>query len=57
MAKVTAKERARIQELRDQFPEYIDVNVTPCEEGGFFAEVVTFPGCVTQGETFSELNR
>ena len=58
MAKLTAKEKARIQELRQQFPEYIDVVVTPCDEdeGGFFAEVVTFPGCVTQGETLSELN-
>ena len=56
MTKVTAKERARIQKLREQFPEYIDVIVTPCEEGGFFAEVVNFPGCITQGETLSELN-
>ena len=25
------------------------------EEGGFWAEVPSIPGCVTQGETFEEL--
>jgi len=28
--------------------------VRPAEEGGFVAEVLEFPGCVTQGETVEE---
>ena len=29
--------------------------VHKAEEGGFWAEVPTIPGCVTQGETMTEL--
>jgi antitoxin HicB len=28
--------------------------VRPAEEGGFVAEMLEFPGCVTQGETVEE---
>ena len=33
----------------------IKVVVHEAEEGGFWAEVPSIPGCVTQGETFDEL--
>ena len=29
--------------------------IREAEEGGFWAQVPAMPGCVTQGETFSEL--
>ena len=29
--------------------------IHPCEEGGFWAEVPSLPGCVTQGESIEEL--
>jgi predicted RNase H-like HicB family nuclease len=33
----------------------IKVIVHDAEEGGFWAEVPSIPGCATQGETFEEL--
>jgi predicted RNase H-like HicB family nuclease len=33
----------------------IKVVVHEAEEGGFWAEVPTIPGCATQGETMDEL--
>jgi len=33
----------------------IKVIVHKAEEGGFWAEVPSIPGCATQGETFEEL--
>lgn len=33
----------------------IKVVVHNAEEGGFWAEVPSIPGCATQGETFEEL--
>ncbi|MCK5269818.1 MAG: type II toxin-antitoxin system HicB family antitoxin [Sedimentisphaerales bacterium] len=33
----------------------IKVVVHEAEEGGFWAEVPSIPGCATQGETFDEL--
>ena len=35
----------------------VDVIVRPAEEGGFWAEVLEMPGCVSQGETQEELFR
>ncbi len=29
--------------------------IREAEEGGFWAEIPSIPGCVTQGETFEEL--
>ncbi|MBU4486821.1 MAG: type II toxin-antitoxin system HicB family antitoxin [Candidatus Delongbacteria bacterium] len=29
--------------------------IRKAEEGGFWAEIPSIPGCVTQGETFEEL--
>ena len=33
----------------------LSVVVHDAEEGGFWAEVPSIPGCATQGETFEEL--
>ena len=33
----------------------LKVVVHEAEEGGFWAEVPSIPGCVTQGDTFDEL--
>ncbi len=33
----------------------IKVVIHDAEEGGFWAEVPSIPGCVTQGDTFEEL--
>jgi len=33
----------------------LKVIIHEAEEGGFWAEVPSIPGCVTQGETFEEL--
>ena len=33
----------------------LKVVVHPAEEGGFWAEVPSIPGCFTQGETWEEL--
>jgi predicted RNase H-like HicB family nuclease len=33
----------------------LNVVVHEAEEGGFWAEVPSIPGCATQGETFEEL--
>jgi len=34
--------------------EYIIV-IHPAEEGGYWAEVPSIPGCATEGDTFDEL--
>ncbi len=35
----------------------IKVVVHDAEEGGYWAEVPSIPGCMTQGETLEELSR
>lgn len=30
------------------------VLIYPAEEGGYVAEIISFPGCLAQGETYSE---
>ena len=35
----------------------LEIVVHRAEEGGFWAEVPTIPGCATQGETYDELLR
>ena len=38
-----------------ELPMKIKVIVHEAEEGGYWAEVPSIPGCATQGETFEEL--
>jgi predicted RNase H-like HicB family nuclease len=33
----------------------IDIRVHAAEEGGYWAEVLNFPGCASQGESLEEL--
>jgi predicted RNase H-like HicB family nuclease len=35
----------------------ISISVHEADEGGFWAEVPTLPGCATQGDTFDDLMR
>ena len=39
----------------DHFAMKVKVVVHQAEEGGYWAEVPSIPGCATQGETFEEL--
>lgn len=55
MAKLTAKDKKEIYRLRALFPSEIGARVRRSEDGGFFAEVRTFPGVFTEADTFSEL--
>ena len=55
MGKLTQKEKKEINRLQSLFPGQIEVSVARAEEGGFVAEIITYPGCYTEGETFSEL--
>jgi predicted RNase H-like HicB family nuclease len=41
--------------MGDYYFMKLKVIVREAEEGGFWAEVPSIPGCVTQGETFDEL--
>ena len=45
----------KIKELRSLFPAEIGVKVRRSADGGFFAEVLTFPRVITEADTFSEL--
>lgn len=41
--------------LRNRFPDKLQVKITSSEDGGYSAVVINLPGCVTEGDTFSEL--
>lgn len=53
--KLTSIEIEKIKALREKFPARIDVRILRSEDGGFVAQISTFPGCNTQGDTLSEL--
>lgn len=55
MAKLLKKDIKEINRLRCLFPSHISVKVYRSKDGGFCAEILTFPGCQTEGETLSEL--
>lgn len=55
MPKLTQKDRKEINHLRSLFPAEITVNANYSQDDGFYADILTYPGCHTQGETFSEL--
>ncbi len=52
---IIKKDIEKIKDLRSKFPAQISAKVSRSEDGGFVAEILSFPGCVTQGETLSEL--
>jgi len=48
-------ETTKITKYRSLFPRSVAVRVGRSRDGGFCAEVKTFPGCFTQADSFSEL--
>ncbi|OHA09519.1 MAG: hypothetical protein A3B37_00845 [Candidatus Sungbacteria bacterium RIFCSPLOWO2_01_FULL_59_16] len=55
MAKLSQEETQEIQRLRSLFPHEIEARIRRSEDGGFVAETLTFPGVITEADTFSEL--
>ena len=49
------KQTIEVNKLRGLFPRGITVHVNRSMDGGFVATIKTFPGCVTQADSFSEL--
>ena len=41
--------------FQEEMPMKIKVVVHEAEEGGYWAEVPSIPGCATQGDSFEEL--
>ncbi|OGM90552.1 hypothetical protein A2755_03280 [Candidatus Wolfebacteria bacterium RIFCSPHIGHO2_01_FULL_48_22] len=52
---LTKSEQIKVKKLRNKFPQTIQAHIGRSKDGGFWAEIVTFHGCVTQAESFSEL--
>ena len=55
MPKIVKINAKKVKEFRQKFPKHINTRVIRSKDGGFVAELLSFPGCVTQGETLSEL--
>lgn len=55
MAKLSSGDKGKIKYFRNLLPKKIKVGTSLSEDGGYVAEILTFPGCVTQAETFAEL--
>lgn len=49
------KQLIAVNTLRALFPESLHVDLRRSKDGGFVALIKTFPGCVTQADSFSEL--
>lgn len=49
------KDIETIKKLRSGFPMRISVKVDRSQDGGFVAEIISFPGCLTEADTLSEL--
>ena len=55
MMRLSPEDTKEIYRLRSLFPAEIAVKVRRSDDGGFYAEILTFPGVITEAETFSEL--
>lgn len=55
MKALTQKDKQQIKGLRALFPHEIIVKILRSEDGGFSAEVLAFPGVITEADTFAEL--
>jgi len=55
MKKLSFQEKEAVISLIKVFPKEINVTIHRSEDGGFFAKINDFDGCVTEGETLSEL--
>jgi predicted RNase H-like HicB family nuclease len=52
---LTQVQEKEIRDLRSRFANPINVEVTRPAEGGFVADIKTFPGCFTEADSFSSL--
>lgn len=52
MKKITKEEIKKINKLRSLFPSQIIAKVHRSESGKFCAEIITYPGCFTEADTF-----
>ncbi|MBI5045519.1 MAG: hypothetical protein HZC14_00695 [Candidatus Niyogibacteria bacterium] len=55
MVKLSIKDKKEICRLAKLFPEAVTVRASRSADGGFSAEIITFPNCFTEADTFSEL--
>ncbi len=55
MKKITKENIKKINKLRSLFPGEVTVRVHRSDNGMYCAQVVTFPGCFTESDTFSGL--
>src|SRR3989339_1864650 len=52
MKKLTLKAKKEINKLLGLFPSLVTVKVRRSECGKFCVEIITFPGCFTEADTF-----
>ena len=52
---MSTKTEGEIRKYRELFPEFVRVKVERSKDGGFLANIVTYDGCFTEADTFSEL--
>jgi|SRR3989338_5024971 len=55
MAKLTKEDIRTINSYRNLFPREVVVKILRSEDGGFAAEIIEFPRCYTEADTFAEL--
>jgi len=55
MDKLTPKAKKEINKFLGLFPSRVTVRVHRSEGGKFCAEIITFPGCLTEADNFYEL--
>lgn len=55
MKKLIIKKKQQINKFRSLFPNKVVVRAHRSERGKFCAEIITFPGCFTESDTFSGL--
>jgi predicted RNase H-like HicB family nuclease len=55
MVNLSQEDIREINRLRSLFPAEIKVQVRRSADGGFVAEILTFPGIITEADTFTEL--
>jgi predicted RNase H-like HicB family nuclease len=55
MKKKSTQKFKKITQLRSLFPKQINVRVHQSKNGKFCAEIITYPDCFTEADTFSSL--
>ena len=55
MARLTKEDIKNVNNYRNLFPREIVVRILRSEDGGFAAEIMEFPRCYTEADTFAEL--